>query len=60
MTEALPVPSGHSHSAAGASRKRLLIVLGLVVAYLVVEVAGSLITNSLALLAAAVRRTGGA
>jgi cobalt-zinc-cadmium efflux system protein len=51
MTEALPVASGHSHSAAGASRKRLQIVLGLVVAYLVVEVVGSLITNSLALLA---------
>jgi cobalt-zinc-cadmium efflux system protein len=51
MTEALPVASGHSHSAAGASRGRLLIVLGLVVAYLVVEVAGSLFTNSLALLA---------
>ena len=51
MTEALPVPSGHSHSAAEASRKRLLIVLGLVVVYLVVEVVGSLLTNSLALLA---------
>jgi cobalt-zinc-cadmium efflux system protein len=51
MTEALPVASGHSHSAARASRKRLQIVLGLVVAYLVVEVVGSLITNSLALLA---------
>ena len=50
-TEALPVASGHSHSAAGASRKRLLIVLGLVVAYLLVEVAGSVVTNSLALLA---------
>ena len=50
-TEALPVASGHSHSAAGASRKRLLIVLGLVVAYLAVEVVGSLLTNSLALLA---------
>ena len=50
-TEALPVASGHSQSAAGASRKRLLIVLALVVAYLIVEVAGSLFTNSLALLA---------
>ena len=50
-TDALPVASGHSHSAAGASRKRLLIVLGLVVAYLLVEVAGSVVTNSLALLA---------
>ena len=50
-TEALPVASVHSYSAAGASRKRLLIVLGLVVGYLVVEVVGSLLTNSLALLA---------
>lgn len=47
----LPVPSSHGHSAAGASRNRLLIVFGLVVGYLVVEVAGSLLTNSLALLA---------
>lgn len=54
MTEALPVPSthgAHRHSAAGASRGRLLIVLGLVVAYMAVEVVGSLLTNSLALLA---------
>ena len=51
MPDAVPVPSGHSHSAAGASRKRLLIVLVLVVGYLVVEVVGSLLTNSLALLA---------
>jgi len=53
MAEALPVPSAHGahHSAAGASRSRLLIVLGLVVGYLLVEVVGSLLTNSLALLA---------
>jgi cobalt-zinc-cadmium efflux system protein len=51
MTEALPVPSSHHHSGAGASRQRLLIVLALVVGFLVVEVAGSLLTNSLALLA---------
>lgn len=51
MTEVLPVPSSHSHSAAGASRKRLVIVLCLVVGYLVVEVVGSVLTNSLALLA---------
>lgn len=54
MTEALPVPSAHGahrHSAAGASRGRLLIVLALVVGYLLVEVIGSLLTNSLALLA---------
>lgn len=55
MTESLPAPSAHSsshrHSAAGARRGRLLIVLALVVGYLVVEVIGSLLTNSLALLA---------
>lgn len=54
MTEALPVPSphgSHRHSAAGASRGRLLVVLALVVGFLVVEVIGSLLTNSLALLA---------
>lgn len=51
MTEALPVPSSHRHSAAGASRQRLLIVLALVVGFLGVEVIGSLLTNSLALLA---------
>lgn len=50
-TEALPVPSSHHHSAAGASRRRLLIVLALVVGFLAVEVLGSLLTNSLALLA---------
>lgn len=44
----------HSHgaaSAASASRQRLLIVLALVLGFLVVEVIGSLLTNSLALLA---------
>ena len=44
----------HSHgaaSAASASRQRLLIVLALVVGFLVVEVVGSMLTNSLALLA---------
>lgn len=51
MPDAPRVASGHSHSAAGASRKRLLIVLVIVVVYLVVEVVGSLLTNSLALLA---------
>lgn len=50
MTEAR---TGHAHgpTAAGAGRRRLLIVLGLVVIFLVVEVVGSLLTNSLALLA---------
>jgi cobalt-zinc-cadmium efflux system protein len=47
----LAVPRVHRHSAAGASRNRLLIVFALVVGFLVVEVAGSLITGSLALLA---------
>lgn len=54
MTESLPVPSAHGshhHSAAGVSRSRLLVVLALVVGYLLVEVIGSLLTNSLALLA---------
>lgn len=41
----------HGHSAAGASRGRLLVVMALVVGYLAVEVIGSLATNSLALLA---------
>lgn len=54
MTEPLPVPNAHGshrHSAAGASRGRLLVVFALVVGYLIVEVAGSVFTNSLALLA---------
>jgi cobalt-zinc-cadmium efflux system protein len=51
MTEALPVPASHRHSAAGASRGRLLAVLAMIVAFLLVEVAGSILTNSLALLA---------
>ncbi len=44
----------HRHgaqSAAAAGARRLALVLGLVVAYLVVEVVGGLLTNSLALLA---------
>ena len=54
MTEGLLVPSphgSHRHSASGAGRGRLLVVLALVVGYLLVEVIGSLLTNSLALLA---------
>lgn len=46
-----PAAHSHGHSVAGAGRKRLLIVLGLVVTFLIVEVIGSLLTNSLALLA---------
>jgi cobalt-zinc-cadmium efflux system protein len=41
----------HIHSAAGAGKSRLQIVLALTAAYLAVEVAGAVITNSLALLA---------
>ena len=41
----------HGHSAAAAGRSRLLIVLGLIITFLVVEIVGSLLTNSLALLA---------
>ena len=41
----------HSHSAAAAGSKRLQIVLLLTAAYLVCEVAGAVITDSLALLA---------
>jgi cobalt-zinc-cadmium efflux system protein len=51
MSEALPIPSGHRHTAASASRGRLLAVLLLIGAFLLVEVAGSILTNSLALLA---------
>lgn len=45
---------GHLHSdggRSGAHRKRLAIVLGLVTVYMVAEVVGGLLTNSLALLA---------
>jgi cobalt-zinc-cadmium efflux system protein len=41
----------HVHSAAGASRDRLLAVFGLTIAILVVEIVGGLLANSLALLA---------
>lgn len=41
----------HAHSAAGANKKRLAIVFGLTLAYLVAEIVGGLITGSLALLA---------
>jgi cobalt-zinc-cadmium efflux system protein len=51
MSEALPAPSGHRPSSAGASRGRLLAVLLLIGAFLLVEVAGSVLTISLALLA---------
>jgi len=51
MSEALPVPASHRHSAAGASRGRLLAVLVLISAFLLIEVIGSVLTNSLALLA---------
>lgn len=41
----------HGQSAAAAGQRRLLTVLGMVAAFLVVEVIGGLLTNSLALLA---------
>jgi cobalt-zinc-cadmium efflux system protein len=41
----------HGQSAAAAGQRRLLAVLGMVSAFLVVEVIGGLLTNSLALLA---------
>lgn len=42
---------GQSNSAAGANKKRLALVFGLTAAYLIAEVVGGLLTNSLALLA---------
>ena len=43
--------AGHHHGGRGANRKRLLITLVLAAAYMVAEVIGGLITNSLALVA---------
>lgn len=43
--------SGHSHSAGSANKKRLALVFGLTLAYLIAEVVGGLVTGSLALLA---------
>lgn len=52
MTNVSRAPDSHAHgSAAGAGVRRLAVVLGLVVSYLVVEVVAGLLTNSLALLA---------
>src|SRR5258708_3078509 len=42
---------GHSHTAAGAGADRLRLVLLLTAAYLVVEVVGGVLTDSLGLLA---------
>lgn len=42
---------GHSHGGRGANRKRLLLTLVLAAVYMVAEVVGGLLTNSLALLA---------
>jgi len=42
---------GHSHTAAGANKRRLAIVFALTTAYLIAEVIGGLMTHSLALLA---------
>ena len=41
----------HSHGGRGVSRKRLAITLGLVSAYMIAEVIGGKLSNSLALLA---------
>ena len=42
---------GHGHSAANANKKRLGIVFALTTLYLLVEVAGGILSGSLALLA---------
>lgn len=42
---------GHGHSASGKNKGRLAIVLGLTTLYLIAEVVGGILTNSLALLA---------
>ncbi|MFN2515609.1 MAG: cation diffusion facilitator family transporter [Pyrinomonadaceae bacterium] len=42
---------GHTHTAAGKNKKRLLTVLTLTTVYLIAEVVGGLLTHSLALLA---------
>jgi cobalt-zinc-cadmium efflux system protein len=42
---------GHAHTPAGANKRRLAVVLGLTLSYLVAEVVGGLLTGSLALLA---------
>lgn len=44
-------PGGHRHRSRGANRKRLTITLVLSATYMVAEVVGGLLTNSLALLA---------
>ena len=41
----------HSHSSAAESKQKLALVFGLTLCYLIVEVIGGLLTNSLALLA---------
>lgn len=46
-----PVPGHASHDHRSASRRALLVVLGLIVGFTVVEVAGGILTGSLALLA---------
>lgn len=43
--------SGHAHGGRGANRKRLTVTLALVITYMIAEVIGGLVTNSLALLA---------
>jgi cobalt-zinc-cadmium efflux system protein len=48
---AAAAPASHATSTAGQNQGRLLVVLGLTSAYVVAEVAGGLLTHSLALLA---------
>ena len=51
MSQGTQAHAHASRSAAGAGARRLLVVLGLVATFLIVEVVGALLTNSLALLA---------
>ena len=51
MTHQAPWDSGHHHSSRAASRRSLVIALALVGGYMVIEVVGGVLANSLALLA---------
>ena len=50
-SDARPAPGGHAHSAAGVGAGRLRAVLALTGGYMAVEVAGGILTGSLALIA---------
>ncbi|MGH8471539.1 MAG: cation transporter, partial [Gammaproteobacteria bacterium] len=43
--------TGHAHTPAGRNKRRLALVFGVTLLYLIVEVIGGLLTRSLALLA---------